>query len=36
LIPIGHPAEECRVPGAAMTRRPIEDSLLFDPVATPR
>ncbi|MGQ0613692.1 MAG: nitroreductase family protein [Planctomycetaceae bacterium] len=30
LVPIGYPAEDCVVPEAALLRRPIEETLLFD------
>ena len=30
LVPIGHPAEDCVVPEAALLRRPFEETLLFD------
>jgi len=31
LIPLGYPAEDCTVPAHAITRKPLDEVLLFDP-----
>ena len=36
LIPVGHPAESCRVPAAALVKKPLEEILVFEAPAGER
>jgi hypothetical protein len=31
LIPVGYPSDDCEVPEHALARRPLEQTLIFDP-----